>query len=232
MTDTELGVLLYHAAPLTKHDDTGPSRNEGAAALTSIVDATRDNLDGLLIAADWNHDGDAVNALRRATDGELVGSLLDGIIAAGLTVVRSGYTRSVGRVRLGTDHPKGALRVVVRRKGRLLARRRVVWLYNIRVGRDGRQVAREVEAMLNARGTFLVLLTEASGYNLPRVASHWLIRDRDKPERANLAAYVKRGHLADETFVDLEKTWKATERAGQHDPRAILAARVRWDRRR
>lgn len=228
MIDNELGVLLYHAAPLTKYDDTAPSRTEGGDTLVDI--ATETEIDALLIGADWNHDKATIRRIEAATEGKLHGSALDGIVAAGLDVLSADYVRGVDGVRLGTDHPKGALRIVVRRKGRRLARKRVVWLYNIRVGRDGRQVARELRAMLGQRRTFLVLLTEAAGYAIPQVASHRLVRDRSKPERANLALYVRRGHYVADRWVDLEQTWRRTEHDGQHDPRAILAAVVTWDR--
>lgn len=231
MTATpELGVLLYHAAPLTRHNDTGPARAEGGDALVNIVEAS--DLDAHLVAADWNHDRDTIDRLVATTDGRLYGTALDGIVAHGLNVIDARYVRQIGDVRLGTDHPDGALRVTVRRADRRLARTRVVWLYNVRVGRNNTIVDREIRAMLGHRGTFLVLLTEATGYTLPRVPTHQLIRDRSTGSRANLAAYLRRGHLVDVGFADLRATWRATERPGRHDPRTILAVRVSWDRRK
>lgn len=224
-----LRAVVYHAPPVTRYKDTRAAAEEGTNAVAGLATST----DGaLLLAADWNSlRVQRYLANRLGPDAELVGEHIDALVASGLDVVSFLYVRQVRGVRLGTDHPWGALRVTVRRR-RFLAPKRVVWFYNIRVGRDAVQVAREVRAMLAKRRVLALFLVEASGYRLPPVATHQHVRDRTSASRANVAAYVKRGHLREVRWVDLDHMWKRTEHPGMHDPRSFLVLDIAWKRDR
>lgn len=224
MKDDEFGAVVYHGPPRTRYDDTGPAIAEGAESVDAILGLARPSF---LATADWNS-GSIQHRLARTHQARVVGGYIDAAVAAGMDVIEWEYVTHVGGVPLRSDHRWGALRMVVHRKGRRLARKRVVWFYNIEVGRTNAAVSGEIAAMLRQRRTFAVFLVEASGYDLPRVKRFELVRDRTPVSRANVAAYVRRGHLRDHAWVDLKKTWKRTEYAGQHDPRSYLVLLIGW----
>lgn len=226
VAEDEFAGLLYHAAPVTRYKDTAAARAEGTSAVETLL---RASCGRFLAVADWNSHR-VQQQLARTLHAEVYGHAIDAAVAAGMDVLDVRYVKRVGGVTLGTDHPHGALRLVVRRPGRPLARRRVVWFYNVRVGRAAWTVDRELRAMLTARRTFAVFLVEAGGYLLPRVRTHELVRDRSTGSRANLAAYVRRGHLRYAEWVDLQATWKRTEHDGMHDPRSLLVLLIGWSR--
>lgn len=93
--------------------------------------------------------------------------------------------------------------------------------YNLRVGRDGDQVARELRALLAAKPLVLGLC-EGVGYDLRAVAGYELVRDRSNKSRANVAAYVAAGHLHNVRWFDMRETWKRTEHEGIHEPRSWI----------
>lgn len=220
----QFGGVVWHGPPRTRYDDTGPAAREGEHAIGGVMDAFQGPY---VVAADWNSRV-IPERLAKAHDARLVGGRIDALIAAGLKVLDHDYVQVVGGVRLGTDHEWGALRVRVKRADRRLARTRTVWFYNIRVGRDGRQVQRELDAMMAAPGTIAVMLCEAGGYVFGRRQGFELVRDRSSESRANVAAYVRRGHVRYARFVDLRATWRKTEHAGQHAPRSFLVLIIGW----
>lgn len=226
VTEGEFAAVVYHAAPITRFKDTHAAVIEGTNAVETILKAARGRY---LAVADWNS-RTVQHRLARTLQGQVHGHAIDAALAAGMDVLSCRYVSKVSGIRLGTDHPHGALRLVVRRQGRRLARRRVVWFYNVRVGRRELVVRRELYAMLRQPRTLAVFLVEASGYDLPRAPRFELVRDRSTRSRSNIAAYVRRGHLRSAEWVDLRKTWRRTEHAGQHDPRSLLVLVIRWAR--
>lgn len=225
-TEAEIAAVVYHGPPMTRYKDTAAAATEGTDAIDKILDAAGGRF---LAVADWNSHVVPLQVAHRHA-ATLYGHAIDAAVAAGLDVVRVDYVRHVAGIRLGTDHPHGALRLVVKRRGRLLARRRVVWFYNVRVGRPGSDVRVELGALLTAPRTFAVFLVETTGYDLPGFGAFELVRDRSSESRANVAAYVRRGHIRFSEWVDLEKTWKATDHPGQHAPRSLLVLVIGWAR--
>lgn len=100
-----------------------------------------------------------------------------------------------------------------------------VRFYNIRVGRNGGVVAKEIRALLDDPDLIALGLVEAVGYLLPHVPGWHLIRDRSTPGRANVAAYtrIKPTHIQ---WHDHKFTWKRTKHPGQHPPRSTLEFRL------
>jgi hypothetical protein len=226
----EVAAIVYHAPPVTRYKDTAAAVAEGSDAVSNVVRAAAGG--AVMVAADWNSRS-VQGRVAAGAQGTVAGDKIDALVASGLDVVSWSYRTTVNGVRLGSDH-RHALRVVVRRRGNLLTklvtRKRVVWFYNVRVGRRSSVVARELRAMLADRRTLALFVVEATGYNLPRLASHQLVRDRTTEGRANVAAYVRRGHLRFKEWVDLEQTWRMTEHVGRHPARSLLVLVIGWKR--
>jgi len=98
-------------------------------------------------------------------------------------------------------------------------------LYNLRVGRSGTQVTKEVRALLDSRPVFLGLC-EATGYDLPGVEGYRLTRDTSTKSRANVAVYVAVDLARKVTWHDCSETWTRTEHPGTHEPRSWIEVRV------
>lgn len=99
--------------------------------------------------------------------------------------------------------------------------------YNVDNGRDVQQVAKEIRALLDPRPAILGLCE--TNMELPSVEDYRLVRDRSRPGRENLAAYVKSNlEVSDVTWLDLHETWTRTNpgQSGQHWPRSILEFRA------
>lgn len=96
------------------------------------------------------------------------------------------------------------------------------WFYNLGPGRSTTQVNREIRAMLGTNPLVLGLC-EATGYDLAAVKDYTLLRDRSRPGRANIAAYVAtRRTLSHLRWHDLAQVWNRTEHPGVHWPRSWL----------
>lgn len=93
--------------------------------------------------------------------------------------------------------------------------------YNLQVGRDRDQVARELRALLTDRPVLLGVC-EATGYLLPRFRGYTLLRDTSRPSRANVAAWVREDLYRHHRWHDLTETWTRTEHPGTHEPRSWL----------
>jgi hypothetical protein len=108
-----------------------------------------------------------------------------------------------------------------------MAREYPLTFYNLDNNRDPDRVAKEIRALLEPRPAILGMC-EATGYgNLPGVEDYQLIRDRSKPGRDNVAAYVKLNlELSAVKWLDLTETWTKTESPGTHWPRSILEFRA------
>jgi len=100
--------------------------------------------------------------------------------------------------------------------------------YNLDNNRPTNQVQTEVRALLEARPAILGLC-ETTGADLPGVEDYVKVRDRSRPGRDNLTAYVKTSlEVSDVRWHDLEETWSKTNpgATGQHWPRSILEFRA------
>lgn len=100
-----------------------------------------------------------------------------------------------------------------------------VIVYNLDNFRPAGQVQRELRAIAGTWKPRRIVIVEAIGNELPQLAGYWLLWDRSRPGRANLAVYVKRrpGRRRPRVrYVDLEQTWSNTERPGTHWPRSIM----------
>jgi hypothetical protein len=109
-----------------------------------------------------------------------------------------------------------------------MAREYPLTFYNLDNNRPTDQTDREIRALLDPRPAILGLC-ETTGADLPGVEDYRLIRDRSKPGRDNLAAYVKTNLEVDGVeWWDLEQTWGKTNpgASGQHWPRSILEFRA------
>lgn len=222
-------AIGYHAPPITRHGDTATARAEALNRLTTIIGAT---LGAIIILGDWNSTlTQKVIARLRKPHGTVAGDLIDAVVGLGLRVTGSSYRTTVKGVRLRSDHHH-ALRVAVKPKGLRARFRRPVylWWYNLRVGRPEQEVAAELNAILSTRRTLGLFMCEAVGYDLPDSLRFGLVRDRGTEARANLAAYVRIGHLEGHTWHDLRGRWRRTEHPGQHAPRAILEVEIAWRR--
>lgn len=99
--------------------------------------------------------------------------------------------------------------------------------YNVDNGRAVAQVAKEIRALLDPRPAILGLCE--TNMDLPGVDGYRLLRDRSKPGRENVSAYVKTNlAVSDEKWLDLTQTWTRTNpgASGQHPPRSILEFRA------
>lgn len=104
-------------------------------------------------------------------------------------------------------------------------RRPSVIVYNLDNFRPRAQVARELGAIRNVWRPKRIIIVEAIGNELPELAGYWLLWDRSRPGRENLAVYVRKvaGRRRPRVrYVDLEQTWHRTEGPGQHWPRSIM----------
>ena len=109
-----------------------------------------------------------------------------------------------------------------------MARTYPLRFYNVDNNRDPQQVATELRALLDARPAVLGLC-ETTGLDLPGVDDYRVLRDRSKPGRDNLAAYVKDNlEVSAVKWLDCEETWTKTApgASGQHWPRSILEFRA------
>lgn len=101
-------------------------------------------------------------------------------------------------------------------------RTETAYFYNLRVGRDPRQVTRELVAFAKERPLY-VGLCETTGYDLPDLPGYTRIRDTSTPARANVAAYCRDdfppGNIV---WEDLERDWRRTEHPGRHEPRSLV----------
>jgi hypothetical protein len=97
--------------------------------------------------------------------------------------------------------------------------------YNVRVGRDQGQVAKELRALLDS-GPHILGLCEATGYDLPDVDGYAKVRDRSTKSRANVAAYVKKGQKGDHWWHDCRETWGRTQKPGEHEARSWIEVTV------
>lgn len=108
-----------------------------------------------------------------------------------------------------------------------MAREYPLTFYNVDNGRDPGQVAKEVRALLDPRPAILGLCE--TDMDLPGVEDYRLLRDRSRPGRQNIAAYVKDNlEVSDLKWLDLTETWSRTnpQASGQHWPRSILEFRA------
>lgn len=100
-----------------------------------------------------------------------------------------------------------------------------VILYNLDNFRPDGQVERELVAIARTWRPRRIVIIEAIGNQLPILAGYWLLWDRSRPGRENLAVYVAKrpGRRRPRVrYQDLEATWSNTERAGRHWPRSIM----------
>lgn len=100
--------------------------------------------------------------------------------------------------------------------------------YNLRVGRAGGQVEKEIRAILDTRPAVLGMC-EATGYTLPGVEDYVKVRDTSNKSRANIAAYVKASlGPSNVQWHDLKQTWTRTAEGahGQHEPRSLVEFRA------
>jgi hypothetical protein len=98
-------------------------------------------------------------------------------------------------------------------------------VYNLDNFRPAGQVERELRAIAGVWRPKRIVIIETIGNQLPELAGYWLLWDRSRPGRENLAVYVRKriGRRRPRTrYVDLEATWSNTERPGTHWPRSIL----------
>ena len=98
-------------------------------------------------------------------------------------------------------------------------------VYNLDNFRPDRQVQVELEAIARTWRPKRIVIVEAIGNHLPELPGYWLLWDRSRPGRENLAAYVRKvpGRRRPRfRYQDLEETWTRTERPGTHWPRSIL----------
>lgn len=86
-------------------------------------------------------------------------------------------------------------------------------------------VGRETEALLD---DYPVILggNEAIGYTFPKVKGYTLIRDRSRPGRANVIAYVQSGRLESFRWHDMTSRWPKTDHPGMHAARSWLEIRL------
>jgi len=100
--------------------------------------------------------------------------------------------------------------------------------YNLRVGRSGAQVEKELRAMLSEWRPAILGLCEATGYALPGIKDYVLLRDTSSKSRANIAAYVKASLSGPDKIKwhDCQETWSRTEHPGTHEPRSWLEFRA------
>lgn len=98
-------------------------------------------------------------------------------------------------------------------------------LYNLDNFRPDGQVAAELHAIATTWRPKRIVIVEAIGNSLPALPGYWLLWDRSRPGRENLAVYVRKvpGRRRPRArYVDLEQTWSNTERPGTHWPRSIM----------
>jgi len=101
--------------------------------------------------------------------------------------------------------------------------------YNLDNNRDPAQVTNELRGILTGWRPAVLGVCEAS-YDLPGVDG-WRLpgRDRSRPGRENVAAYVKNNlEVTDVKWHDCHETWTRTNpgASGQHPPRSILEFRA------
>lgn len=102
-----------------------------------------------------------------------------------------------------------------------MARTYPLKFYNVDNSRDPAQVAKEIRALLDG-GPAVLGLCETN-VDLPDVEGYRMIRDRSKPGRENVTAYVHDGlDVSGVSWLDLAQTWSNTQRPGTHWPRSIL----------
>lgn len=101
-------------------------------------------------------------------------------------------------------------------------------LYNLRVGRAQSRIRLEIRALLSWNPLVLGL-PEAIGYDLENLPGYSLVRDRSNPSRANIAVYVREGHLESVKWHDMKERWLRTEHPGWHDARSWVELRVDAD---
>jgi hypothetical protein len=97
--------------------------------------------------------------------------------------------------------------------------------YNLDNNRPKEQTDKEIRALLDPRPAVLGLCE--TNVDLPDVTDYRKIRDRPKPGRENVSAYVKTNlDVSDIEWWDLKQTWSNTQRPGTHWPRSILEFRA------
>lgn len=97
--------------------------------------------------------------------------------------------------------------------------------YNLDNNRDPYQCEKEIRAILNDAHPAVLGLCETINYpNLPGVEGYKKIRDRSKPGRDNLTAYVKSNlEVSNVQWWDLKEQWtRPKDPPNQHWPRSIL----------
>jgi hypothetical protein len=98
--------------------------------------------------------------------------------------------------------------------------------YNVDNNRDPAQVNKELRALLDG-GPAVLGLCETTGLSLPSVDGYRIVRDRSRPGRDNISAYVDLDlDLSDVKWFDLKQTWSNPNQPGQHWPRSILEFRA------
>jgi hypothetical protein len=100
--------------------------------------------------------------------------------------------------------------------------------YNLRVGRAQSRIRLEIRALLSWKPLVLGLC-EAIGYDLENLPGYSQVRDRSTKSRANVAVYVREGHLESVKWHDMHETWHRTEGPGEHEARAWAELRVDTD---
>ncbi len=104
--------------------------------------------------------------------------------------------------------------------------------YNLRVGRSRAQIAKELNALARVNKPLtkrpaLIGVCEAVGYSLPNIDGYRTKRDRSRPSRANIAAYVREDLDAGILWwIDLKFWWPRPNGPGNHAPRSWLVTRV------
>lgn len=91
-------------------------------------------------------------------------------------------------------------------------------------GPDDNKLQEELGAILEDV-VFLAGMEAIGWRDLPKFPDFDLVRDRSDESRANLCAYLRKDlgfDPDDEVWLQMAKTWKATDHPGQHPPRAIL----------
>lgn len=93
------------------------------------------------------------------------------------------------------------------------------YFYNLRVGRNGAQVARELRAMASTK-PLTIELVEALGYDLPKLDGYKLLRDTSTRGRANVAAYARDDYpVKGPWWIQCHETWDRPKGPGRHWPR-------------
>lgn len=106
-------------------------------------------------------------------------------------------------------------------------RRPSLFVYNGDNYRAAGELARELIAAAAELRPRRIVVVEAIGNELPELRGYWLLHDKSRPGRENLAVYVRKvaGRRRPRVrWIDLAQTWTKTNPGahGQHWPRSIM----------